>query len=489
MGGVYDPSTLAWRRLPDGPLGPREGYTSVWTGTAALIVGGTSGDGFAQPVAAALDPRTGSWRLLPGLNEFVALRPTGAVWTGDQVLLAGARYLCPEEGSSCADVTPVFIAYDPTTDRVDEIDLVGAPLDQPSGSSLAPVGWFGERAAVDHVRTGRPPGSCSTSPAPDDGTSGPLRHVPPRTTGTNRPPGWGIGLSSPRKRPDPALRRRLRRVDDPRGGTLSAQRSVEKRDRLVGLGPHRLERNRVPRREPDPQRRERDPAAALNLPVRSMVLSATGHSDRDFVCPVATVKGVDSSEIFIIVALAWSLFGVSMALVMGRRGHQPFMWLVLGIAFGPLVLPLAANALRQTTGRGCRAAPHGRPGTGSVDVLAGIDGSDEAENALHAAIGLLGPRLGLLTLAAVVDYDIAAGSGLAENNERARGDLVRTANATALRPETVLLSGRPAEALRKYAVEHGYEVMVVGKSAVAVRAVCFSEAWHRSSPAAARCPC
>lgn len=148
VGGVYDPSADAWRRLPDGPLGPREGYTSVWTGTELLIVGGTSGDGFAQPVAAALDPRTGSWRLLPGLNELGALRPTGAVWTGDQVLLAGARYLCPEEGSSCADVTPVFLAYEPTTDGVDEIDLVGAPLDEPSASSLAPVGWFGERVVL-----------------------------------------------------------------------------------------------------------------------------------------------------------------------------------------------------------------------------------------------------------------------------------------------------------------------------------------------------
>lgn len=194
-----------------------------------------------------------------------------------------------------------------------------------------------------------------------------------------------------------------------------------------------------------------------------MVLSATGHTDRDCVCPLRYGEGVDASGFFIIVALAWALFGVSMALVMGRRGHQPFMWLMLGIAFGPLVLPLAANALRRDQPGMFERLSGGRPGTGSVDVLAGIDGSDEAENALHAAIGLLGSRLGLLTLAAVVDYDVAAGSGLAENNERARRDLVRTANATALRPETVLLSGRPAEALRKYAVEHGYEVMVVGK--------------------------
>jgi nucleotide-binding universal stress UspA family protein len=172
---------------------------------------------------------------------------------------------------------------------------------------------------------------------------------------------------------------------------------------------------------------------------------------------------VDSSEIFIIVALAWALFGVSMALAMGRRGHQPFMWLVLAIVFGPLVLPLAASALRHDRPSLFERLSRGRPGTGGVDVLAGIDGSPEAESALRSMIEMLGPRLGRLTLAAVVDYDIAVGSRLAEESGRAEGDLVRTANDTGLRPETVLLSGRPAEVLRKHAVEGGYEVIVIGR--------------------------
>jgi hypothetical protein len=147
-GGVYDPTTDTWRRLPEGPLGPREGYVAVWTGTELLIVGGTSGDGFAQPVAAAVDPRDGSWRLLPALNELGALRPNGAVWNGDRVFLAGSQYLCPEEGSSCAETTSVFLAYDPSTDQVDEIDLALAPVDEQTAASLAPIGWTGERVAL-----------------------------------------------------------------------------------------------------------------------------------------------------------------------------------------------------------------------------------------------------------------------------------------------------------------------------------------------------
>jgi nucleotide-binding universal stress UspA family protein len=76
---------------------------------------------------------------------------------------------------------------------------------------------------------------------------------------------------------------------------------------------------------------------------------------------------------------------------------------------------------------------------------------------------MLGSRLGRPTLATVVDYDVAVGSGLAEENERAMTGLSGTANATGLRPETLLLSGRPAEVLRKYAVEEVYDLIVVGR--------------------------
>ena len=166
---------------------------------------------------------------------------------------------------------------------------------------------------------------------------------------------------------------------------------------------------------------------------------------------------------FVIVVLAWGLLGVSTALVMGRRGHAPFMWLVLAIVFGPLVLPLAVSALHNDRPGLMRRLSAGQPGPGSVDVLVGIDGSEAAVDALHLVIGILGDRLGRLTLAAVVDYDVAVGSGLADERERAETDLHRAAEATGLVPERVVLSGRPAEALRKQAVEEGYELIGVGR--------------------------
>jgi nucleotide-binding universal stress UspA family protein len=195
-----------------------------------------------------------------------------------------------------------------------------------------------------------------------------------------------------------------------------------------------------------------------------MVPPAPGHTDHDCACLPSYGKGVDSSEMFIIiVVLVWALLGVSMAVVMGRRGHQPFMWLVLGIVLGPLVLPLAASAIRHDEPGLFERLSLGRAGTGSVDVLVGIDGSVEAEQALRKGVGLFGWRLGRLTLAAVLDYDVAAGTFLAEDSQKAQRDLVRTAKAASPRPETVVLSGRPAEALRKYAVEQAYDVIVVGR--------------------------
>ncbi len=199
------------------------------------------------------------------------------------------------------------------------------------------------------------------------------------------------------------------------------------------------------------------------LSLVSMVPPAAGQTDHDCACLRSYGEGVDSSEFFIIVALVWALLGVSMAVLMGRRGHQPFMWLVLGIVLGPLVLPLAASALRHDEPGLIERLSRGRAGTGSVDVLVGIDGSAEAEHALRRAVGLLRWRIGRLTLATVLDYDVSAGSFLAEDHEKARGDLIRTADAISPRPETVVLSGRPAEALRKYAVEETYDVIVAGR--------------------------
>jgi len=143
-GAVYDPGANRWRRLPAGPLGTREGYLSAWTGKEMLVISGTSGDMLATPIAAAVDPAAGSWRLLPALNAVTGLLANGAVWGGHEVFVTGRQALCaPQRGSSCRRFRSVFLAYDPATDVLRTIDLAHAPLDAQQRSQLAPIAWTG----------------------------------------------------------------------------------------------------------------------------------------------------------------------------------------------------------------------------------------------------------------------------------------------------------------------------------------------------------
>lgn len=137
-GAVYNPRTDHWRSLPRGPLGPREGYVSAWTGRELIVIGGTLGDGLATPVAAAVDPRAGRWRRLPALNHLDGvdgLRPSGVVWSGDRLFVAGAAYDCSDDPCTSR---PIFLTYDIAADDVEEIDLSNTP-----SPSLTPIAWTG----------------------------------------------------------------------------------------------------------------------------------------------------------------------------------------------------------------------------------------------------------------------------------------------------------------------------------------------------------
>ena len=173
-----------------------------------------------------------------------------------------------------------------------------------------------------------------------------------------------------------------------------------------------------------------------------------------------------TTQLLLIIAFFWALTGATVSVVMGRRGHSSFTWLLVAIFLGPLAIPPAIAVLRahQDPRARARSLHEGTPGTGSVDVLVGVDGSAESSAALRAAQGLFGDRIGRLTLAGVIDYDSAI-SGRPWDTERlATEELERSAASVGLiEPGTVLLVGHPATALMKHAVEEGYEVLVVGR--------------------------
>jgi nucleotide-binding universal stress UspA family protein len=166
-----------------------------------------------------------------------------------------------------------------------------------------------------------------------------------------------------------------------------------------------------------------------------------------------------------IVLGVWGLIGVVTSVVMARRGHHPFSWFLLGAVFGPLVLPFVVEAVVDER-RGRSEVVHaGEQSRGPLSILVGVDGSRESTAALRTAIALFGPRIGRLTLAQVLDYETAEG-GLPANRRDADTDLSElrreAAALGALDPDTLLLAGRPADALVDAAVGAGCQLLVIG---------------------------
>jgi nucleotide-binding universal stress UspA family protein len=166
--------------------------------------------------------------------------------------------------------------------------------------------------------------------------------------------------------------------------------------------------------------------------------------------------------------------GFVLAIVMGRLGHSPFAWGVLGVVSGPIAL-LLALVTAKTQRSWSRLVASGVAGSGPVDVLVGIDGSPESAAATIAALDVLGGRVGRLTLVAVTEID----DSVAGRREQARlqRELERQAEAVrvwlrrhplsdqaerTVMPQLVLRSGQPAATLDRIAAEDGYGLLVVG---------------------------
>jgi nucleotide-binding universal stress UspA family protein len=166
-----------------------------------------------------------------------------------------------------------------------------------------------------------------------------------------------------------------------------------------------------------------------------------------------------------IVLVVWVTIGIVASILMGRRGHNPQAWLVLGAILGPLIVPVALVSVADERIRERREVASGSPSPqGMVDVLVGIDGSPESEAAVQTAGRLFGPVIGRLTLATVEDFDSAGSRTPLDAEEEAVKRLERLASSVeAQHPRAVILTGRPADSLLRWAIDERYDVIVIGR--------------------------
>ncbi len=164
----------------------------------------------------------------------------------------------------------------------------------------------------------------------------------------------------------------------------------------------------------------------------------------------------------VLIVVAWVSVGTFLSVVMSRRGHNAFAWLVLGTLMGPLAVLLAYDASRHTEGlQPEELGPPEEPAkaaAGRVDVLVGCEESTGAAAAVDAVVDLLGERLGRVTVATVVPF-----GDLWEEERSAMRQLQALADRVpGRRLGLEVLHGHPSTALREFATEGGYELIVVG---------------------------
>lgn len=163
----------------------------------------------------------------------------------------------------------------------------------------------------------------------------------------------------------------------------------------------------------------------------------------------------------LVVAIGWFAIGLVLSLVMGRRGHDSFSWLVLGTLLGPLALALALDSWRHDEQLHPRIVADAERGPAGVDVLVGVDGSTQSRRALARVAALFGPRIGRLTLASVVPFE-ATRDAIAEATKHLEQAKKVVPGYAHLAPKLEIVEGHPATALRSLAVRDGYDLIAIG---------------------------
>jgi nucleotide-binding universal stress UspA family protein len=159
---------------------------------------------------------------------------------------------------------------------------------------------------------------------------------------------------------------------------------------------------------------------------------------------------------------AWLLSGLVAGYVMRRLGHDFFVWFALGSVIGPLVFPLAIARARVSDVERADSIPH-RPSPGKLDVVVGLDGSEESLTALQLTVDMLGDSATSITVATVLDYE-ARTAPAGEESRAEAAQLLEESTKHLEHPalRTQILYGRPDRALSEFALHNGKELIVVG---------------------------
>jgi nucleotide-binding universal stress UspA family protein len=166
----------------------------------------------------------------------------------------------------------------------------------------------------------------------------------------------------------------------------------------------------------------------------------------------------------ILVLVTWVAIGLTAVVYLGRHGRRSPAWFVIGIALGPILLPIAVEIAQREGTVLSRSTPANGGAPARLTVLAAVDGSAESDEALADAARLLSPEGARFILLTVLDPD------LGENDSQARRDAEELLESRAARiPEEALpavlevVAGEPAHVILERAGTGAVDLLVLGR--------------------------
>lgn len=128
-GAAYNPTTGRWRKLASSPLSPRALAVAVWDGREMLVWGGsttTTAPLHTVSDGAAYDPSTDQWRTLPA-SPLAPRAGALAAWTGTAMVIVGGSSYVPQFTTHSDSA-----AYDPSVDAWSAVSAIPVPGGRPS---------------------------------------------------------------------------------------------------------------------------------------------------------------------------------------------------------------------------------------------------------------------------------------------------------------------------------------------------------------------
>lgn len=160
--------------------------------------------------------------------------------------------------------------------------------------------------------------------------------------------------------------------------------------------------------------------------------------------------------------LIWVSLGLLAAVYLGRTGRRSRGWFAIGVALGPLLLPVAVEIAQRGNQVLVASEPSGP--RARTTVLAAVDGSRESENALADAAAMLTGNDVQFILMAVLDPDIGEHDPYAARAiESDLREHAATLTLGDVPPAFEVAAGDPARVILERAARADIDVIVLGR--------------------------